>query len=130
MNAKEFAPIVLRIGLALVLLWFGISQLVMPDNWVGWLPSWLPSFGLEPTTHVFINGGIETLLALSILAGLFTRAAATLAAVHMLAVVIAVVSVSGFDATAVRDVGVFVGIVAVALYGSDVWSLDTKRKAA
>ena len=35
---QKYAPLVLRIGLSLVFLWFGISQLVNPESFLGYVP--------------------------------------------------------------------------------------------
>ena len=123
MNARDFSPVVLRIGLALVILWFGLNQVISPDNWTGFLPAWLPTLGLSPQTHVLLNGSVEIVVSLLLLAGLFTRIAATVGALHMYAVTLAV----GYSAVGVRDFGLCMGLVALALYGADFLTLDARR---
>ena len=123
MNARDFAPFALRIGMALVVLWFGVSQVIDPSAWTGFLPSWLPSLGMTPQTHIIINGAVEIIVSLALLAGFWTRIAAIIAAVHMYAVTVAV----GYSAVGVRDFGLFMGLVAVALYGADYLTFDAWR---
>ena len=57
-KAKVFAPAVLRYGLGLVYLWFGISQLINPGNFIGYLPTFLFNSSFAQS-FVIINGVFE-----------------------------------------------------------------------
>lgn len=115
---------VLRIGMALVFLWFGIAQVTAPQDWTDYIPSWVPGAATGATTHVLINGGIEIIMAVMLLVGVFVRPVAALAALHMLVITIVV----GYNAVGVRDAGLFFGILAVALSEPDRWTLLQWRK--
>ena len=80
---KDYSIPIIRISLALVLLWFGIDELINPENWFGYIPwqvsSILP-FSLE--TFIFLNGIFEIIIGLLLLIGLKTRIIAFIAALH------------------------------------------------
>lgn len=38
-DPKQYAPIVLRIGISLVFLWFGIHQLISPETFLDYVPA-------------------------------------------------------------------------------------------
>ena len=135
---QKYAPLVLRIGLSLVFLWFGISQLVNPESFLGYVPSWMyPHDGtmmhehpfqmlhsLPLTPHIIImgNGVFETIFGVLLLLGLFTRIAALLLALHLLGIMAGL----GYNDIAVRDFGLIMATVAVFLHGDDEWCLGKK----
>ncbi|HEY4964550.1 MAG TPA: DoxX family membrane protein [Candidatus Saccharimonadales bacterium] len=77
---NKLASLLLRIGLAAVLLYASISSFKTPADWIGYLPHIL-------TTHVsgllllHIFSGYEILLALWLLFGFYLKYAAILAAI-------------------------------------------------
>ena len=60
---NRFAPLALRTGLAIVLLWFAFSQIKNPASWTRMVPDYATMIGLEKTTLVYMNGGLEIILA-------------------------------------------------------------------
>ncbi len=119
---REIGLRTLRYGLVLVFLYFGISQLLAPSDWTVWLPAWTEALPISQETFIIMNGAFETVLALALLAGFWTRAAATLLALHLAAITFDI----GFTATGVRDFGLTIATAALALLGPDDWSLDTR----
>ena len=118
---RNAAPVVLRIGIALVFLWFGWKQLSDINAWVGLIPAWYVNIsGLTATTLVLINGWFEIILGSLLLLGIFTKVAAGLLALHMLHVTFTV----GYNGIGVRDFGLSMGAIAVFLYGIDFWCID------
>lgn len=113
---------VLRYGLVLVFLYFGISQLLAPGDWTGWLPVWTESLPLAPETLILMNGTFETVLALALLAGFWTRLAATLLGLHLAAITLEI----GLTEIGVRDFGLTVATLALALLGPDRWTIDAR----
>jgi uncharacterized membrane protein YphA (DoxX/SURF4 family) len=107
---------VLRIGLSLVYLWFGINQIADPTSFLGFPPAWIL---LEPAALVFFNGVFETITATLLLFGVFNRVVAGLLGLHMVGIIVAV----GYNPVAVRDFGLLVGLIAVMINGSDTYSL-------
>lgn len=121
MTMKDAAPIVLRIALSLVFLWFASQQFIYTEMWTRLIPTWLTDMtGLGAETFVHFNAAFEVVFGLSLLAGFFTRTSALLLALHLLSIVIDL----GYNAIAVRDVGLMLAMVAIFLYGVDRWCLD------
>lgn len=119
-QTAEYAPFVLRVALAAVVMWFGAQQLMAPDMWVSWVPVWTNVFGMTPETLVFINGSFEVVAGALLLAGIFTRAVAFFLFVHM------AVLVWEFGATpvGVRDFGLAMGLLTLALDDRSKWALS------
>jgi len=118
---KNFAPVVVRVGLSLVFLWFGTEQLLHTDAWVGLIPDWITSFsGISAEALVRFNGVFEIVFGFSLLMGYFTRVAALLLALHMLHITFTV----GYNSVGIRDFGLSMAAISVFLYGIDIWCLD------
>ncbi|HIH38636.1 DoxX family membrane protein [Candidatus Woesearchaeota archaeon] len=140
-TAARYAPVVLRIALSLLFLWFGISQLVNPESFLGYIPDWMYTHGAEmthshplqmmhnipkPSVHVLImgNGLFETVFGTLLLLGLFTRISAILLSLHLFIIAIGM----GYNDITVRDLALAFASISVALYGPDSKSLDNRRK--
>ena len=117
---KKFAPAVVRIGVSIVFLWFGVEQLIDAKNWVGWLPTYSSFIPLQPITIVQLNGIFETVFGLLLISGFYTRIVAIFLSLHMAHIV----SVVGYGEIGVRDFGILAGVVSTAFNGPDFISLD------
>ena len=121
---KELAPVVLRIGMAIVFLWFGTQQLLHTSMWVGLIPALLTKVsGLTSSTLVHFNGAFEIVFGLAVLIGYQTRVAALFLGLHLLTITLDV----GYGAIGVRDFGLSIASLAVALYGAGGFSLDARK---
>lgn len=126
----KYSPPVLRIGLALVILWFGFSQLTDNETWVAYIPAGMQNMhnqmmGFpEPSTLVLFNGALEVVLGLLLIIGVWVRPVAGILAIHMLGIVFSL----GYNEVAVRDFGLMMGFIAVMLHGKDEWCLGSKGK--
>ena len=121
---KDYSTAIIRISLALVLLWFGIDEIVNPENWFGYFPESLTSllpFSLE--TFFMINGIFEILVGILLLIGFYTRIIAFIVAFHLLSITIAV----GYNDIGIRDFGLTLMAVSLIFSGAGVLSLDNKR---
>ena len=120
MKIKNFAPIVLRLGLAIVFLWFGLSELMHTAMWTSYIPTWLISLtGLKVATLVALNGLFEVVMALMLAFGIWTRWVALLVLIHLIGIVADV----GLSAVGIRDVGLAFGLLSVVLQGNDTGTL-------
>lgn len=119
---NTYASQTLRIGLALVVLWFGSQQLLHAEVWTSFLPDWTSSIPLSAVAFIHLNGVFEVISGILLMLGVFTRVVSGLLALHLIGIVFTV----GLTATGVRDFGLAVGLVSVFLTGSDSWSLDKK----
>jgi len=117
---KNYAPIVVRLGTGLVVLWFGINQLLFPEVFLGYAPSWIPA----TTGLIMVNGVFEIFLGVLLLIGLFTRVVAFVHGLHLLVIIIGL----GYNEIAVRDFGLMLAAFSVFLYGPHSWCIDKKSR--
>ena len=118
---KEYSPLVLRIGIGMVFLWFGLTNLFNSDVLAGYLPQFAYSF----STYVFILTGIfEVIFGIFLLAGFHTRETAFLLFLHLIIIIIGL----GYNDVAVRDFGLALATLAIFLHGPDKWCWDSRRK--
>ena len=102
--------LVLRIGIAYVLFWFGINQLIAPERWVYFLPETLRAlFPVSPEVLVLINGGVEVVFGCLILFGIWLRVSALLMGLHLLAIAISL----GNSPSGARDFGLALATLAL-----------------
>ena len=120
-DASRYAPSLVRMGLSIVFLWFGLHQLFVPDAFVGWLPPFLLSLPIPPSTFLALNGSFETLFGIFLLLGLFTRLTALLLTFHLIGILIFSV---GYNEIGVRDFGLMMATLSVFLSGPDLLCLD------
>ena len=122
---KKYSVDIIRISLALVLLWFGIDEVINPENWFGYAPSWLSSILPFSLTLFFIlNGTFEIITGSLLLIGFFTRIVAFIVALHLLTITLSI----GYNDVAIRDFGLTMMAVSLVFSGAGVLSLDNKFK--
>jgi uncharacterized membrane protein YphA (DoxX/SURF4 family) len=100
-----WSPVISRILLGLVLAWFGYHELVQPDLWTGYVPVAPPASGLA-VILVLVHGWVLLVLAVALMIGIATRAAAGVAAVLLFEIVISLAVSGGLSDLILRDVGV------------------------
>ncbi|MBS3902888.1 MAG: DoxX family protein [Anaplasmataceae bacterium] len=119
-----YAPVLLRLTMAGVFAWFGISQLTDPNSWSGFVPTWATSLsGIEATTIVTLNGLFEIAGSVLLIVGIFVRPVAILLGAHLF--VIALELLPG--AIGVRDLGLTMATFAIALHGKDSFCFSVKK---
>lgn len=111
----------LRVGLALVFLYFGFQQVYSPDAWTGLVPSYLTSVVLTSANLVVFSGIMELTLGLFLLLGLYTRFASLILGVHLAGITFAM----GFTPIGVRDFGLTIATLVLFLVGPHAPSIDT-----
>lgn len=116
---QKYSPLALRTGLALVLLWFGFSQLKNPAQWTRMIPDYVSGLA-SPTTLIYANGIIEIVLAVLLLLGLFTRITSALVTLHLLHIT----TIVGYGAVGARDIALTFAALATFLHGPDEFCLD------
>lgn len=119
----RIAPVFLRIGIAIVFIWFGIQQILHANAWVGFIPSWLSGlFSLSAITWVHINGAFEIVFGAALFFGIYTRLSAFLLAFHMIDITLVV----GYTSVGVRDFGLAIASIAIFLFGKDNACVESK----
>jgi len=122
---SKYSPLILRIGLAVVLLWFGFSQLKNPAGWTRMMPDYVASIlPFTKTTLIYMNGSLEIILATLLLLGLFTRVTSALITLHLLHIT----TIVGYGAVGARDVAIALAALAIFLHGADEFCLDLAYK--
>jgi uncharacterized membrane protein YphA (DoxX/SURF4 family) len=116
---KGYAPVVIRIGMALVFLWFSINQFMDPKPWIGFLPGFLASMS-NPVMFVYANATFEAVFGILLLLGIWTRWSALLLALHLVGITISV----GYTSVGVRDFGLTFATFCIAFYGTDKLCLE------
>lgn len=124
-SLTKYAPVITRIGMALVFLWFGFTQVTSPDAWTPLIPEFITNIThLSALTFVYINGGMEIILGILLILGIYTRISALILALHLLAITVDV----GYNAIGIRDLGLTMATFSVFLSGPDFISIDFKRQ--
>jgi len=121
-NYKKYAPILLRIAISLVVLWFGLNQIFNRELLLGYLPQYAFNLPIEPLSLILINGIFETVFGVLLIIGLFTRLSSFLLSLHIFIIAISI----GYNDVAIRDIGLALATFAIFLNGPDKWCLDTK----
>lgn len=112
MTHNELAYHILRLGLAIMFLWFGFSQLLDGANWVGWVPGWATAIsGLSPEMIVMLNGTLEVVAGAALATGLFVRIASILLGLHLVVLVFEI----GANDIGLRDFGLMAATFALAI---------------
>lgn len=125
LKMKIYASPLLRIGMALVFLWFGFEQLFNTSAWVRLIPEWVTGLtGLTASTLVQFNGAFEVVFGTCLLFGFFTRVVSFLLALHMIHITFTLVMASGWNAISVRDFGLSVATITLFLLGNHSFSVD------
>ena len=64
MNKQKYAPVIIRVGLSFVFLWFGLTQLFDQSAWVSFIPEGITKLtGISAETFVIFNGIFEVFFA-------------------------------------------------------------------
>ena len=117
-----YGPVILRLGVVLLFLWFGFSQIVDPMSWVSYLPDWTKSLHFAATQLVFLNGLFEVTLGFLIAIGFFTRIASLLLALHLFVIAYEI----GYDPIGVRDFAIAMSTLSLAFMTPDHLTLDSR----
>ena len=124
MNYKEYAPVVLRISISLMILWFGFTSIFNHEFLIGYLPEFFYSLEISLQSIMLLNGIFEIIFGTLLIIGLFTRVVAFILFLHILSIMFSL----GYNDVAIRDFGLAFATLAVFLNGADKWSLDRKLK--
>ena len=122
--AQAWSPTAARLALGLVLLWFGIHELLQPSLWTGHVPV-IPQSSQVALGLVLFHGWLLSVLGIAIIFGVAPRFAAGISALMLLEIVLSLSVTGGISDIVARDLGVF-GL-AVAVFASDRQALMLVR---
>ncbi len=120
---KNFSSIILRVGLGLVIIWFGWQQASNPSAWIAYLPTFIKNFSISSTSliypytkdlsvWVYLNGWFELVFGALLIIGFYTRIVAFILALHLFNIIFAV----GYNEIGVRDFGLFIALLSIFLH--------------
>jgi uncharacterized membrane protein YphA (DoxX/SURF4 family) len=105
LNKEAIGVYILRLGLAIVFLYFGISQILDQSRWIYLVPDRFFIFYINEVLKsklVFINGIFDLIIALSLISGIFIRIFSILGFIHLISITIFSL---GFEPSGIRDLG-------------------------
>ncbi len=124
LNTSKYAPVITRYGMSLVFLWFGFTQVMGPESWTSLIPEFITNIThLSALTFVYLNGGMEIVLGILLIIGIYTRISALILALHLLFITIDV----GYNAIGIRDFGLTLATLSIFFNGPDFLSLENKK---
>lgn len=120
-KAKEYAPSVVRISLALVFLWFSVNQFLFVNNFVDLIPNFLVNAsGYSPAVFVMLNAFVEFVLGMFLLLGVNVRFSSLVLGIHLIGIAFAV----GYGPVMIRDLGLALVTLSIFLQGKDKLCLE------
>ena len=121
---KDISPFLIRLGLGIVVLWFSISQILDPTKWTFLVPSYTDF--LNPVDIIYINAGLEAIIGILLIFGMFTRFVGLIFSLHLIPIIFAL----GYGPIAVRDFGLLMASLSLVFSGSGNYTLVNfiKRK--
>lgn len=116
---SKYAPIIVRLGLGLVFLYIGISQLINTEMWTGFVPGFLASNAI---VLVKLNGLFEVLASIMLMVGIKTRIVSLILGLHLLGITLSI----GLSPLGARDFGLSLATLSIFFTGAD-WLCLEKR---
>ncbi len=125
---EKYSASVLRYGMTMVILWFGIQQLLHTQSYTAYVPDGAVTFTTLPaTTLVYFNAMFELVFGLLLVFGWRTRTVALLLALHLFDIMLVV----GYGEIGTRDFGLALATFVVFMNGADVLCIQQpKQKVA
>ena len=102
---EDLGIYILRLGLAIVFLYFAISQILDQSRWIYLVPDRFFNFYINEILKsklVFVNGIFDVIIALSLLSGTFLKIFSILGFFHLVSITIFSL---GFEPSGIRDLG-------------------------
>ena len=120
----ETSKILIRYALSLLLIWFGLNQLIDPISFLGYVPKFVP---FSASLMLILNGLLDLVLGRLLITGFKVRIVSFIIFLHVIVIALSL----GYNDVAARDVFIALVSLSIFLSGSDRFSLDRyllKRK--
>ncbi len=116
-QSHQYSHLFVRYGIAVVFLWLGIEKFIQPHSWLAlgapaWIEHLATSIGMSAANIFVLTGIFEILIATSLATAFFERWFAPAGALFLLASVVA----NGFTQTAMYDIGMIGGLLAIIVW--------------
>lgn len=115
MKSQEARHILTRLSLAVVFIGIGLWEIIQPSAWSFYVPAFIP---LNANLFTMMQGTALAIMGAGVLLGIYLRVFSALAALMMLAILVDLVMLFGFNDLVIRDSGVL--LIALALFFDDV----------
>ncbi len=101
---EDYGKLILRLGLGIVFLYFGISQLIAPQRWIDLIPefNFIYMNDIFKQKMVLLNGIFDCLIGIFFILGLFIKIVSLLATLHLISIFLFSL---GFTPSGFRDLG-------------------------
>ena len=107
MNTRHKSKIIARFGVLFIFLTFGIWEIIDPNYWIGFAPSFVAK-----TTNVLllikIHGIVLSVIGMGIFFSRYVKFFAFLATIIMLQIIVSLWLASGFSDLLVRDISILI----------------------
>ena len=120
---KRYAPLILRLAIAILFLWFGFSQLKDVSSWQGMVPNYL-SWIASSSILIYFNAIFEIVFAIFLILGFKVRLTSGLLTLHLLHIA----TILGYGPVAIRDLALAFATFSIFLSGKDEFCLDVLLK--
>ena len=112
-NKENLGIYILRFGLSIVFLYFGISQILDQSKWIYLVPDRFFNLYINEVLKskiVFVNGIFDLVVALSLISGIFLKIFSILGFIHLISITIFSL---GFTPSGIRDLGLAFAVLAL-----------------
>jgi uncharacterized membrane protein YphA (DoxX/SURF4 family) len=99
---NKIGKIILRLGLAIVFLYFSFKQFISPNSWISLLPDFLSNLAYA-NYIIYLNATFDLLVGLSFLFGLFIKISSILGFLHLILVTFFGLGIN--SPSGIRDLG-------------------------
>lgn len=119
------APILLRCGIGLVFLLFGVDKFLHMNVWSAYMPQWLPPLlPFSMTTFLYFQGALEAVLGFFLIIGFWSRTSAFICVL----ILVGIIASLGINEITIRDFGLLMGALALSFREQTKWSVDAVFK--
>jgi uncharacterized membrane protein YphA (DoxX/SURF4 family) len=119
---NDYGKLILKVGLGIVFIYFGVNQIMNPEMWVDLLPSFLNNLNFfQPESLIFLNGTFDILVGFCLILGLFLKIISVLAFLHLISIFIFSL---GFTQSGIRDFGLALASLSLFFSEDDKFSLS------
>lgn len=127
---RKYAPLVLRLGLAVVFILFGLKKLISPSQATAEIQLLMNFELVDAAALNFYLGLLEIIIAAAFLIGFKVRVFTVFAGVLLTLFFISFFAKYGFSINPdlYRDIGLLGGAIALFLLGAGPWSIDERKK--
>ncbi len=109
----SYPKYILQITLSILLIYFGFSQILLPEQWVDYVDFQFLQM-INPVYVVLLNGAVEIFFAILIFSGVLLLFSASLMGLHILFIAVLI----GMNPIGIRDFAIAGAFFALASLGS------------